>query len=246
VLNIQEVLNSLPKTDHKVIVSHSGGLDSSTSLILASRVYGSENVLSVSFNYGQKQSLELERAAALCKKLNIKHNIISIPQLGDIVRGTSANIKGSDISVPSIKEVLGDPQPKTYIPHRNMILFSFVAAFAEANDAEYVICGLQATDEYGYWDTTVTFAERMNSVFALNRKTPIKLIAPFNILTKTEELQILEYIDMLHLTKHTLSCYNPDELGRSCGICPTCAERVKSWMNLGKADTIEYSINIPW
>jgi len=245
-MNTQEIINRLPNTDDRVVVVHSGGLDSSTSLILCVEKYGSNNVLSLGFNYGQKQVMELERADALCKQLGVERYLIDMPQLGEIVRGKCANISGTDIDMPTIQDVLGDPTPKTYVPHRNMILFSFAAAFAESHDAQNIICGLQATDEYGYWDTTMTFAEKMNNVFDLNRQPPVKLIAPFNDLTKQRELEVLQDIGKIDLVEHTLSCYDPDEQGRSCGVCPTCAERIKSFMMIGEADPIEYRVDIPW
>lgn len=245
-MNLNEALARLPDTDKKVVVVHSGGLDSSTALILAERRYGNKNVLSLGFNYGQKQVLELSRADILCEMLEINRYVIDLPQLGEIVKGVTSNIVGSEIAVPTIKEVLGDPTPKTYIPNRNMILFSMGAAYAEANGAQFVLCGLQAVDAYGYWDTTITFAQRMNDVMALNRNPPVKLIAPFNDLTKVQELEVLREMDALDLTKHTLSCYNPDTWGNSCGKCPTCAERIKAWMELGESDRVSYSINIPW
>lgn len=245
-MNIDIAMSRLPETDKKVVVSHSGGLDSSTSLILAVEKYGAENVLSLGFDYGQKQVIELERAKNLCDKLGVSRFVIDASNLGEIVKGKSANIIGSEIEMPTIKDVLGDPQPVSYVPHRNMILFSYAAAFAESNDAQIIICGLQATDEYGYWDTTMTFAAKMNEVYSLNRNPPIKLVAPFNDMTKEAELTVLKEIDKLELLTNTLSCYNPDSQGRSCGRCPTCAERIKAWMSIGEPDRIEYQISIPW
>lgn len=245
-MNIEQAIGRLPETDKKVIIVHSGGLDSSTSLILAVRKYGAHMVHSIGFNYGQKQVVELERAQELCDKLGVLRYVIDLPQLGDIVKGKTSNIVGSGIAVPTIKEVLGDPTPKTYIPNRNMILFSMAAAYAESNDAQIVICGLQATDQYGYWDTTMTFAEKMNGVFDLNRNPPVSLIAPFNDLTKVAELEVLKEIGALDLTAHTLSCYNPNDKHESCGKCPTCAERIKSWMMIGEPDRVSYSVDIPW
>jgi 7-cyano-7-deazaguanine synthase len=245
-MNLDSILARLPETDKKVIITHSGGLDSSTAVILAVKKYGASNVISVGYDYGQKQVVELQRASELCSVLGVHREVLDLRILGNIVRGVSANITGTDIAMPTIKDVLGDPQPPSYIPHRNMILFSITAAFAEANNAQYVICGIQATDAYGYWDTTPTFASKMNEVFSLNRSNPITLIAPFNDLTKTQELQLLKESGDLNLLTHTLSCYNPNENGESCGRCPTCAERIKSWMDIGERDPVSYSVEIPW
>ena len=245
-MNLNEALARLPDTDKKVVVVHSGGLDSSTALILAARRYGSKNVLSLGFNYGQKQVLELSRAEILCEMLEVNRYVIDLPQLGEIVKGVTSNIVGSEIAVPTIKEVLGDPAPVTEIPFRNMILFSLGAAYAESNGADTIVCGLQSTDQYSYWDTTLSFVESINSVFSQNRKHKITLISPFGDLSKTTEVQLLIEADSTELLKHTLTCYNPNEAGESCGACPSCAERIKAFMDCRLEDPIPYSINIPW
>ena len=245
-MNLQQALERLPDTDKKVVVTHSGGLDSSTAVILAANKYGSENVISVGFDYGQKQREELVRAERLTSNLGVSRHCLDLAILGDVVRNVSANISGTDVEMPTIKDILGNPQPPTYVPFRNAIIFNITAAFAEANAASHIICGLQVHDEYSYWDTSQIFVDRINQLWSGNRSWPLELIAPFGDLSKTQELELLEEINAIDLLEHSLTCYNPDEQGRSCGKCPSCAERVKAFMNLGKKDPIEYSINIPW
>ena len=79
--------------------------------------------------------------------------------------------------MPTIKEVLGDPQPKTYVPFRNMILLSLTMAKAESSNASHVFTGLQIHDEYGYWDTTGKFVDSINAVAAQNRNHKVKIEA---------------------------------------------------------------------
>ena len=244
-MNLEAVLASMPEAD-KVIVTHSGGLDSSTAVIIAAHKYGAENVYSVGYDYGQKQREELARATQLCNKIGVKREVLDLSILGQIAKPMSANIAGTAVEMPTIQDVLGEPQPATYVPYRNMILFSLTAAYAEAMGAEYVFAGIQATDAYGYWDTTPTFANAMNNVMSMNRNCPVQLVAPFNTLTKDEEIALLEELDLVHLYENTLTCYDPDVEGKSCGVCPSCAERIKAFMDRGIADPIEYQIEIPW
>lgn len=244
-MNLNEILASMPDTE-KVIVTHSGGLDSSTAVILAAHKYGAENVFSVGYDYGQKQRVELERATQLCEKIGVHREVLDLSILGQIAKPMSANIFGTDVDMPTIQDVLGEPQPKTYVPYRNMILFSLTAAYAEAMGAEYVFAGIQATDAYGYWDTTPSFAEAMNAAMGMNRNCPVKLVAPFNTLTKDEEIALLQELGQEHLYEYTLTCYDPDSDGRSCGRCPSCAERIKAFMDRGMRDPVEYQLEIPW
>jgi 7-cyano-7-deazaguanine synthase len=245
-MKLNEALSRLPDTNKKVVITHSGGLDSSTALILAVEKYGADNVISIGYNYGQKQSVELQRAAELCGVLGVKRNLIDLSILGDIVRSVSANIAGTEVAMPTIKDILGNPQPPTYVPFRNMVLFSLTASFAEANAASHIICGLQVHDEYSYWDTTQRFVDGINNIYSQNRSWPITLVAPFSDLSKTEELELLQELGKLDLLVHSLTCYNPNELGESCGKCPSCAERIKAFMDIGVKDPIPYSVDIPW
>ena len=73
-MTLSEVMNTLPDTD-KVVITHSGGLDSSTAVIIAAHKYGADNVFSVGYDYGQKQRVELDRAAQLCEKLGVHRQL---------------------------------------------------------------------------------------------------------------------------------------------------------------------------
>lgn len=242
---LQETLAVLPETEGNVVSVLSGGLDSTIMTYLLVAKYGKERVFALSYNYNQKQSQELDRAAATCKHLGIQHKVLDLGILGSIAQNMSANIEGSSIEMPTIKQVLGSPQPPTYVPFRNMILNSLSFSFAESVGATYIFSGLQARDCYGYWDTTPEFVSSMNAVAAHNRMIKIQLVAPFNDLSKADEIMIAQELGNVKL-EHTLSCYNPDVDGRSCGRCPTCAERIKAFMDCGIVDPIQYSVNIPW
>jgi 7-cyano-7-deazaguanine synthase len=221
-------------------------MDSTITMRLAVEKYGSENVSALTFYYGQKQSREIEMAKISTSMLKVKHKIIDASFLGDISKGFSANVD-TDIVMPTIKDVLGDPRPKTYVPNRNMILMSIAAAFAETQNVDTIITGLQSTDEYNYHDTTARWISKVNDLLSENRILKIKLIAPFSSLSKYQEIKILNELDgNVDLLIFTLTCYNPDTEGRSCGKCPSCSERVQAFKKLALKDPVPYSINIPW
>ena len=244
-MNLSGVLDLLPDTDKNVVSVLSGGLDSSVMTYLLVRKYGNDRVSALSYNYHQKQVLELEKAAATCAHLNIKHKILDLSILGEIVQDVSANISGTTVAMPTIKDVLGDPTPKTYVPFRNMILNSLAFSYAEASRADYIFSGLQSTDLYGYWDTSPAFVERMNAVASLSRDVRPKLVAPFGELTKADEIAIAIELGGVQF-ENTLTCYNPDEDGRSCATCPSCSERIQAFMKNKMVDPIAYQKNIAW
>ena len=236
---------TLPETKGVVVIL-SGGMDSTIAMRICVEKYGAENVKALSFFYGQRQRLELERAKESTGLLGVKHKVLDLSILGEIGQGFSANVD-TGIQMPTIKDVLGDPSPKTEVPNRNMILISVAAAYAQTQQIDTIVMGLQIHDEYGYWDTTQRFVDKVNDVLSENRKIKVKVIAPFSSLSKTDELSILYELDKnYNLLKYTLTCYNPNERGESCGLCPTCAERIKAFMNIGIPDLIPYSIKINW
>jgi len=223
----------------KSLVVLSGGLDSTTSLRLAIEDY--DEVSAISFFYNQKQSVELKLAGETCKRLGVPHKIIDISFLGDIAKSTSTNISGSDIDMPTINHVLGDPQPVTYVPNRNMIMLSIAASYAETKGIKDVICGFQSNDTYGYHDTTTSFLSKINSVLSENRTHTITVSAPFISLSKFDEIKAVYELDgNIDLYNTTITCYNPNDIGESCGVCPSCAERLRAFADMGMTDPIAY------
>ena len=245
-MNLNQALNSLPDTDKNVLAVLSGGLDSSIMTMMLVEKYGADKVVALSYNYGQKQKIELTKAKELCAHLNVKHKELDLGILGEIAKPISANIGGTDVAMPTIKDVLGDPQPKTYVPFRNLILLSLTMAQAESSNASHVFTGLQVHDEYGYWDTSQKFVDSLNAVAVQNRTHQVSIMAPFSHLSKQQEIEICKEIGKEDLLIHTLTCYDPDEEGRSCGKCPSCAERIMNFAKAGMVDPIPYQKEIPW
>ena len=223
----------------KGVVLLSGGLDSVTLLHQAVKDLGAENVYALTTNYGQKHSIEIEMAKWNCKKLKVQHKILDISFLGDVVAPVSTLVSNTDIAMPTIQDVLGDPQPPTYVPFRNLILHSIALSFAESNGCEKVYLGIQAHDLYSYWDTTPDFMNAVNEVAKLNRHHLIMMDAPFVNLEKADEIKIGLSLGVDY--SKTWTCYTgPDKDGYACGTCPSCAERRGAFKKLGMVDPVEY------
>ncbi|NJN54567.1 MAG: 7-cyano-7-deazaguanine synthase [Anaerolineae bacterium] len=140
-------------------------------------------------------------------------------------------------AVPAIQDVLGDPQPATYVPNRNMIFLALAAAYAETNGVSDIYYGAQQHDMYGYWDTTPQFLAGLNDVYSLNRKTPIHIQAPFVQRSKADILRL--GFEMGVDYSQTWSCYEGQEV--ACGRCPTCGERLQAFAEVGVVDPIVYA-----
>jgi 7-cyano-7-deazaguanine synthase len=235
-MKLEEIVKDIKSKTDNAVVSLSGGLDSTILTYLLVEALGKENVACISFDYNQRHDIELRKAKTTTKHLGVKHKIIDIGFLGDVVKDVSAMVKG-DVATPNVEDILGDPQPVTYVPNRNMILSSITASYCEAVGFNTVAMGIQAIDSYSYWDTTPDFANAINDIFALNRKSNMQIITPFVNMTKVDEINL--GLEMGVIFEDTHTCYNPDgEL--SCGVCPSCAERLASFEAVGLTDPLNY------
>lgn len=222
----------------------SGGLDSTILTYKMVKDFGREAVVALTFNYGQRHDIEIHNAIKTCHKLGIEHKIIDISFLGEVVSPVCALASGTDVEMPTIQDVLGDPQPPTYVPYRNMILNSIGFSFAESVGADAIYTGLQVHDEYSYWDTSHAFIDAMNNVSVLNRQNSITLEAPFADMSKADEIDLGKLLFVPF--EDTWTCYR-GELGEgACGKCPSCSERIMNFAISGIQDPIPYETFINW
>lgn len=228
----------------KKVVVISGGMDSTIALIRTIHEHGKENVEAISFYYGQKQKVELEMAQLTCKNQGVKHTVLDVSFMGAYLANKSANIEGSSIATPTADEVVHNSQPVTYVPNRNMMLISISASYAESIGADEIIMGFQSQDTYGYWDCTEEFVTAINNTLSLNRQNSVKLTTPFVGVSKVDELeQFIKLVgedEALAILSNTLTCYNPEN-SVSCGICPSCVDRLHAFEANGLIDSIKYS-----
>lgn len=70
--------------DRKAVVIFSGGQDSTTCLIQAIADYGRRQVETVTFRYGQRHAIELEKAAWIAQDLGVKQTLIDTSVISSI------------------------------------------------------------------------------------------------------------------------------------------------------------------
>jgi len=217
--------------DCAVIVS--GGLDSVTLLYHLVKELGRKPAV-ISFLYGQKHVREIVCATSNAAALGCPHQICDLSAMRDLF--TASALVSESIDVPTIATVRGDPQPLTYVPNRNMIFLSLAAAYAESQGVTEVFYGAQKHDMYGYWDCTPDFLNAINATLSLNRKQPIRIQAPFVNDSKADIVR--RGLSMGVDYAQTWSCYNGR--GAACGQCPTCAERLAAFAEIGVSDPLPY------
>jgi 7-cyano-7-deazaguanine synthase len=153
------------------------------------------------------------------------YQIIDLSFLGGLTKGGSA-LTDVCIEIPDLDDIkeAERKQPPTYVPNRNMIFLSLSAAYAESAGIQDIFYGAQVQDEYGYWDCTAEFIEKINSILGLNRVNKLEIHAPFVRMTKTDVVKIGRKLGVDY--EKTWSCYRGGS--KPCGTCPSCVERKKA------------------
>ena len=226
----------------KAIVLLSGGVDSTTTLAIAkSQDY---DVYVMSFRYGQRHALELERARQIAEKIGVSgHSVVDID-----LRSFGNSALTDDIEVPKNRsdEEMGTTIPVTYVPARNTIFLSFALAWAETLRAEAIFIGVNALDYSGYPDCRPEYIrayERMASLATktgVEGKVPLKIQTPLISMTKAEIVKRGTELGIDY--GQTLSCYDPDDKARACGACDSCLLRMKGFAEANLPDPTIYQL----
>lgn len=220
------------------IILLSGGLDSTTVLAIAGIQGYSCNCLS--FDYGQKQTIELEKARRIAEKFNAERHLVL--QL-DLARIGGSALTG-DMDVPKDRDP-GQQEaiPVTYVPARNTILLAHALAWAEVLGARDIFIGVNAVDYSGYPDCRPEFLEAFTRMANLGTKAGVSgegqfvIHAPLLRMSKTEIIRKGIELGVDYSLTH--SCYDPRGT-KACGHCDACILRLKGFAGAGISDPVEY------
>ena len=191
----------------------SGGLDSTT--LLYKLIDEGNEVIALSFDYGQKASKELDFALLTSKKLNVPHHICDISEI-------VALLNSSNLVNPDNDDVF-EPQD-TVVPSRNTILLELATALAITTGSDEVYYGAIKGDVGDYPDTTPEFLKQINELNKVNNYEYIPVKAPF--IEKEKYEVVLEALKLGVPLDKTWSCYvGGDE---PCGECYSCQSRIKA------------------
>ena len=225
----------------KAVVLLSGGLDSTTTLAIAKRQ--GFDLFALTFDYGQRHHIEVDRAQDIAKHFAVvDHQIVKID-----LRQFGGSALTDSIEVPTDRDQkeMGSEIPVTYVPARNTIFLSFCLAYAEVKEANDIFIGVNAIDYSGYPDCRPEFITAFETLANLATKAGVegknrmKIHTPLIKLNKGEIIQKGLQLGVDFAMTH--SCYNPGEEGKSCGVCDSCQLRLKGFQEAGLEDPIEYA-----
>ena len=238
----------------QAVISLSGGMDSSTVLLrLLTEGY---QVTAISFDYGQKHSVELLRAAELVEYLNgngykgrIRRQCITMIGLKDMINSNLVD-GGEEVPEGHYEE---DNMKDTVVPNRNKMFSSIIQSIAlsianEMGCEVKIAMGIHAGDHAIYPDCRQEFRDADYKAFTegnwdaerVTYYTPYLEGDKYSILQDGDKCCTKLNIDFDEVYKRTSTSYKPDKLGRSDYKSASSVERIEAFLKLGKKDPVEY------
>ena len=215
----------------KVVVVLSGGQDSTTCLYWALDRFGVDNVLALTFDYGQRHRIELDCAANVAQHARVAHTTLPI----DTFLALGGNAL-TDAGI-AVEEAPGNALPNTFVPGRNLIFLTFAAAFAWQRDIVDLVTGVAQTDYSGYPDCRRDTLDELEKTLRLGMQREFTIHTPLMNLSKKETVEMARDLGALDAMALTHTCYNG--LRPPCGECPACRLRVNGFLEAGIADPLE-------
>ncbi len=204
----------------KTIVVHSGGMDSSICLALAIREFGVENVLSLSFSYQQRHSIELQQAKKICQEWGVEHTVLSINCLDE-----------NALTNPEIPiEHQEGKAPNTLVVGRNGLMARLAAIHAHNLGVHTIYMGVIEVEEYR--DCSRAYMDLKQQILRIDLDDPLfEIRTPLVNMTKCETLEVADQLNLLsYLLDNTVTCYE-GIMGEGCKVCPACKLRNQGIMD---------------
>lgn len=205
----------------KAVVVHSGGMDSSLCLALAIKEFGAENVLSLSFTYNQRHSIELKRASEISKHFNVDHVQLDLSCLSKI---TESALIGTDKKIEHKK----GEAPNTLVVGRNGLMARIAGIHANSLGAHCIYMGVMELEaaNSGYRDCSRAYMDIIQSALRMDfADNSFEIRTPLVQMTKRDTMELGYKLGVLeYLLENTVTCYEGIEK-EGCLKCPACKLR---------------------
>lgn len=224
----------------RAVVLVSGGMDSCVTAAIANLEY---ELAFLHINYRQRTELrELKAFYALADHYNVQLRLVAdLTHLGAI-GGSSLTDRTIEVTTADTTKLFQSKKneiPTSYVPFRNANLLSVAVSWAEVLGAQKIFIGAVEEDSSGYPDCRKEFYEAFNAAIDVGTKpeTKISIITPVMNLKKSEIVKRGKELNAPF--ELTWSCYQSEDL--ACGVCDSCALRLRAFQMAGIDDPLPYS-----
>jgi 7-cyano-7-deazaguanine synthase len=190
--------------DKKAVVVHSGGMDSSLCLALAMREFGTHNVHSLTFSYGQRHSSEIIQAQKICRDWRVHHRLVPLDSLQAL---TSNALIDSTVTIAQQAKA----PPNTLVVGRNGLMAWLAAIHAHQIEAQCIFLGVMELEEAnsGYRDCSRKYMDLLQNILRIDLDNPaFEIRTPLVQMLKKETLKLAYDMNILeYLLKETMTCY---------------------------------------
>jgi len=228
---------ALAKEKGRVVLCLSGGMDSCVCAALAAKEH---EVFAVHFSYGQRtEARELRAAEEIARLVGVKEFMHLRIDLFRRIGGSALTDSAIDVPLAAEDESeIGAEVPVTYVPFRNAHFLSAAVSWAEVLGAETVMIGAVEQDSSGYPDCRPAYYEAFNELIRQGTKDgAIRVETPLIALKKSEIIKLgVELGAPFHVS---WSCYSGES--EACGVCESCALRLRGFREAGATDPIAYA-----
>lgn len=216
----------------RALVVLSGGQDSTTCLYWAIERFGTANVSTLSFDYGQRHRIELACAARIAEHASVTNACLPIDTFAAL--GGDA-LTDSDIEIE--KNLSADSGlPNTFVPGRNLVFLTFAAAYAYQRGIDHLVTGVAQTDYSGYPDCREGTIRSLQQALRAGMDSTVVIHTPLMHLSKKETVELAVQLGALPAMALTHTCYEGER--PPCGECPACELRAKGFAEAGIEDPL--------
>lgn len=224
-------------TGEKAVVLVSGGLDSCLTAAIANQSYSPAYL---HLNYGQKTEKREKKAFTdIAEHYQIKEKLeVDVRHFSDI---GGSSLTDDNIAVDQAN-LNNEEIPRSYVPFRNANILAIATSWAEVIGATKIFIGAAEEDSSGYPDCREDFFKAFNYAIKEGTKpdTNIEIVIPLIYFSKEQIVKkSVELNAPIHLT---WSCYQNEEM--ACGLCDSCALRLRGFQQAGINDPIPY-VTVP-
>ncbi|MGD9897659.1 MAG: 7-cyano-7-deazaguanine synthase QueC [Calditrichaceae bacterium] len=217
----------------KAVVLVSGGLDSCVTAAIANLNY---ELAFLHLNYGQRtEKRELKAFNEIADFFGAEKRLLVDAAFFNQIGGSSLTDMNMEVGEANIES---NEIPSTYVPFRNANILSIATSYAEVIGASKIFIGAVEEDSSGYPDCRVNFFQAFNQVIRLGTKpdTHIEIMTPIIDLKKWEIVK--KGLELKAPLDKTWSCYKSED--KACGVCDSCALRLRGFRLAGSEDPIPY------